>query len=162
MCECVCVCLVFPLPVWQLEWSSGCPLPAAWPEPVTGPLWPSVLRGVGTHGGRCSEVPPGVIFIMKTCFTSHWELPGLPRSPSAQAPCLCKIFFYFGLGHSWFTVLLVSGIQQSDWVIYVHVSILFPFRLLQNTDLSLNPFSPSSYRLIQSFLPGIHTFWTLS
>ena len=37
-CLSVCVWLVFRVPVRQLEWSSGCPLPAAWLEPVTGPL----------------------------------------------------------------------------------------------------------------------------
>ena len=38
-------------------------------------------------------------------------------------------------------VVLVSGVQQSDSVIRIHVSlffqILFPFRLLQNTESSL-------------------------
>ena len=37
-------------------------------------------------------------------------------------------------------VVLVSGVQQSDSVIHIHVStlvqILFPFRLLQNTEQS--------------------------
>ena len=36
--------------------------------------------------------------------------------------------------------MLVSGVQQSDSVIHIHVSILFqilfPFRLLQNTEQS--------------------------
>ena len=39
-----------------------------------------------------------------------------------------------------FNVVLVSGVQQSDSVIHIHVSILFqvifPFRLLQNTEQS--------------------------
>ena len=38
------------------------------------------------------------------------------------------------------SVVLVSGVQQSDSVIHIHVSILFqvlfPFRLLQNTEQS--------------------------
>ena len=37
-----------------------------------------------------------------------------------------------------YSVVLVSGVQQSDSVIHIHVSILFqtlfPFRLLKNTE----------------------------
>ena len=33
-------------------------------------------------------------------------------------------------------VVLVSGVQQSNSVIHIHVSILFPFRLLQNIEQS--------------------------
>ena len=49
-------------------------------------------------------------------------------------------YFYFILEYRWLTILcyLVSGVQKSDLVKYVHVSILFkiasPFRLLQNTE----------------------------
>ena len=39
-----------------------------------------------------------------------------------------------------YNVVLVSGVQQSDSVMHIHVSILFqilfPFRLLQNIDQS--------------------------
>ena len=48
--------------------------------------------------------------------------------------------FYFILGYSWFTMFFffVSGVQQSDLVIHIHISILFqilfPCRLLQNIE----------------------------
>ena len=48
-------------------------------------------------------------------------------------------FFYFSfyIGVQLINnVVLVSGVQQSDSVIYTHVSILFPIRLLQNIEQS--------------------------
>ena len=47
---------------------------------------------------------------------------------------------YFILEHSWFNKVFVSGVEHGDTVLYTHVSILFqilfPFRLLQNTEQS--------------------------
>ena len=49
-----------------------------------------------------------------------------------------KFLFYIGVSIK--NVVLVSGVQQSDSVIHIHVSILFqilfPFRLLQNIEQS--------------------------
>ena len=50
-----------------------------------------------------------------------------------------KILFYIGV-ELINTIVLVSGVQQSDSVIHIHVSILFqilfPFRLLQSIEQS--------------------------
>ena len=60
----------------------------------------------------------------------------------------------------WNTILklvhnvLVSGIQQSDSVIYIHVSILFqvlfPLRLLQNIEQSSLCFIKSSFEKLEN------------
>ena len=48
---------------------------------------------------------------------------------------LTELFIYlFLLKYSWFTVLLVSGIQQSDSYIYMYV--LFHYGLLQDSEYS--------------------------
>ena len=49
------------------------------------------------------------------------------------------IFIYFLLKCSWFTMLLVSGAQPSDSVLYMYIyafQICFPYRLLQNIKYS--------------------------
>ena len=64
--------------------------------------------------------------------------PGVSGSKHCLQNCFCSCCFK--LQHSWLTMLLVSGVQESDWVILMHVSILFqnhfPFRLLQNVEFS--------------------------
>ena len=51
---------------------------------------------------------------------------------------LLFLTFYFTLEYSWLKMLIVSGVQHSDSVIHIHVSInfliLFPFRLLSNIE----------------------------
>ena len=48
-----------------------------------------------------------------------------------------KFLFYIGV-YLIYNVVLVSGIQQSDSVLHIHMSILFqilfPYRLLQSTE----------------------------
>ena len=60
------------------------------------------------------------------------------------------IFKKFLLEYSWLTNVLVSGVQQNDSIIYVHVSdfqILFPFRLLQNIEESFLCYTVDAYWL---------------
>ena len=63
--------------------------------------------------------------------------PGLSGSKHCLQNCFCSCFI---LQYSWLTMLLVSGVQESDWVILTHVSMLFqnhfPLRLLQNVEFS--------------------------
>ena len=53
----------------------------------------------------------------------------------------CKMNFCFSLKYSWFTVLLVWGVQQSDSGIHSHIAtlfkILFPYGSLQNVEFPL-------------------------
>ena len=65
-------------------------------------------------------------------------------------------------------VVLVSGVQQSDSVIHIHVSILFqilfPFRLLQNIEYSalcytVGPRWLSILMLFFFFAKFIYLFW---
>ena len=55
---------------------------------------------------------------------------------------LKNLLFYIGV-ELVNTVVLVSGVQQSDSVIHIHISILFqiifPYRLLQSIILSIAP-----------------------
>ena len=48
-----------------------------------------------------------------------------------------SLFFFLFIG-VWLTynVVLVSGVQKSESVIHVHISILLPYRLLLSTELS--------------------------
>ena len=43
--------------------------------------------------------------------------------------------------------VLVSGVQQSDSVVHIHVSILFPVRLLQNVEQSSLGYTVGPYWL---------------
>ena len=55
----------------------------------------------------------------------------------AVGPCLSSVLnFFFILEYSRSTMLLVSGVQQSDSVIHISIpfQILFPYRLLQNIE----------------------------
>ena len=61
----------------------------------------------------------------------------------------CGVFFFFFIGAQLINVVLVSGVQQGDSVIHTHASflfqILFPVRLLQNTEQSSLCYTESSY-----------------
>ena len=59
------------------------------------------------------------------CFVLHPETR--TQVCSLQAAGFPTSFFFFE--HSWLTMLLVSGVQQSDSVIYIHVSINFQILL---------------------------------
>ena len=59
-------------------------------------------------------------------------------------------------------MMLVSGVQQSDSVIHIHVSILFqilyPFRLLQNIERSSLCYKNSRFLLVIYFILFILIF----
>ena len=64
----------------------------------------------------------------------------------------CVFFFFsflFYIGAQLINVVLVSGVQQGDSVIHTHASflfqILFPIRLLQNTEQNSLCYTESSY-----------------
>ena len=74
------------------------------------------------------------------------------RCTCKYASCRVPFFLNISIGIELiYNVVLVSRVQQSDSVIHIYVSVLFPFRLLQNIELQstvLIPLPTADYRTI--------------
>ena len=83
------------------------------------PRWESSPFLVNSCGTSCPDW-----LLALTAYGNH---PGISLS----------LFFFLFIG-VWLTynVVLVSGVQKSESVIHVHISILLPYRLLLSTELS--------------------------
>ena len=98
--------------------------------------------GVGATGGTLSRAPREKL-LFSLC-------QPLLTVASVCTHCLQKkIVEFFFIGAQLINVVLVSGVQQGDSVIHTHASflfqILFPIRLLQNTEQSSLCYTESSY-----------------
>ena len=76
------------------------------------------------------------LVLVKALFVCKWQKPG---STGFILFYFLTFLFYIGV-ELINNVVLISGVQQSDSVIHIHVAILFqilfPFRLLHNTEQS--------------------------
>ena len=120
--------------------------PYPWP-PV--PVCPGL--GVGATGGTLSRAPGKSCSSASASLFWLWLLSVLTGCKRKLWSFLCFFFFpfLFYIGAQLINVVLVSGVQQGDSVIHTHASflfqILFPIRLLQNTEQNSLCYTESSY-----------------
>ena len=109
-------CLGLGLPGTTEPWGRDWPGPCRVPSPVQ-PMGNSI------H-----------FFFFSFSFSFSSSSSSSSPSPSPSPPLL---FFFFFFNLIVFSMLLVSGVQQSDSVIHIFFSqIFFPYRLLQNIEYS--------------------------